>query len=70
MREYLLIHPDFTDGGGDIVDAGYSCELQGHVGLLRAAVDHWLVDKGDSEAVSETDSAVAVDLIGNGDIYC
>jgi len=53
-----------------LLTQGTAEELEGHVGLLRAAVHHWLVDKGDSEAVSETDSAVAVDLIGNGVIYC
>jgi len=56
----LLVHPDLTDGGGEIVHTRHSDKLQDHVGLLGAAVDR-LVDKGDGEAGGEASSAVGVE---------
>ena len=39
VATHLLIHPDLTDGGGDVVDAGHGGVLQGHV-VLQGAVVH------------------------------
>ena len=73
VATHLLIHPDLTDGGGDVVDAGHGGVLQGHV-VLQGAVVHahwpWLVDKGNREAGGEPSVHVSGIVVIDGGCDC